>query len=98
MINVFIEKSSVEINEILISTNEKDWDTVAQIAHKMKPAIAYMGMGNIESRINDIIIWARSKENTDKIRIYSEFIKEVLNKVYELLRADLEEIKAEKTN
>jgi len=94
MISVFIEKSSTEIKEILLAVNENDWDTIAQTAHKMKPAIAYMGMNEIEKKVDDIINWARNRQNLPKIKTYSEFINEVLIKVYGLLEKDLEDIRA----
>jgi len=97
MINVFIDKSSMEIKEILIAINEKDWDTIAQTAHKMKPAIAYMGMIDIEKKVEDVINWARNRENFQKIKVYSELINEVLKKVYGLLEKDLENIRNLKT-
>jgi len=93
MISVFIEKSSLEIKDILTAVNEQDWDTVAQTAHKMKPAIAYMGMIEVEKKVEEIINLARNKENLNKIKVYSELINEVLLKVYVLLEKDLENIR-----
>jgi len=93
MITVFIEKSSLEIKDILTAVNEQDWDTIAQTAHKMKPAIAYMGMIEVEKKVEEIINLARNKENLNKIKLYSELINEVLLKVYVLLEKDLENIR-----
>ena len=94
MISVFIEKSSIEIEEILLAVKENDWDTIAQTAHKMKPAIAYMGMTEVEKKVEDIINWARNRESLNKIKTYSELINEVLIKVYGLLEKDLIDIKS----
>jgi len=98
MIRVFIDKSSAEIKEILSAVNESDWDTVAQTAHKMKPAIAYMGMIEVEKKVEDVINWARNRENFNKIKVYSELINEVLLKVYVLLEKDLENIRVLNNN
>ena len=96
MINIFIEKSSLEINDILYSINENDLDSVAHTAHKMKPAIGYLGMSQLESKVDDIINWSRQKDNVDKIKMYAEFVKEVLLKVYNQLEDEIKVILSKK--
>ena len=93
MIRVFIDKNKEEMAKLISAMNEKDWENIAQIAHKIKPSVAYLGMLNTEKRLNKVVQYARKEENFDKIKMYIELTNEILLKVYDSLEKEIEELK-----
>jgi len=96
MLMVFKEKSDIEIKQALKAVYEEDWEQVSIVIHKMKPSIAYLGMIDIESKMNNIIKWGREKTNQNKIKMYVEFIHEVLQKVYLQIDNDIKSMQKTK--
>jgi len=92
MLSIFKEKSSIEMKKALTAVYDEDWDQVGNVIHKLKPSIAYLGMIDIEAKMNDIIKWGREKTNHNKIKMYVEFINEVLQKVYLQIDNDIKEL------
>jgi len=54
MINVFIDKSAEELNDIKEHLKNNDWVNISKVAHKMKPALSYMGMKQLEDIVNEL--------------------------------------------
>ena len=92
MLTVFKEKSVLEMKEIIDAVYDEDWEHVALVVHKLKPSIAYLGMSDIEDKMNFIIKWGRENSNHHKIKMYAEFINEVLQKVYLQIDDDIKKI------
>ena len=92
MLTVFKEKSDIEIKQALNAVYNEDWEQVSIIIHKLKPSIAYLGMIDIEAKMDYIIKWGREKSNPQKIKMYVEFINEVLQKVYLQIDNDIKEL------
>jgi len=95
MLTVFKEKSEVEMKQALHAVYDEDWEQVGIIIHKLKPSIAYLGMSDIEEKMNNIIKWGREKSNPNRIKMYVEFINEVLQKVYLQIDDDIKELESE---
>ncbi len=92
MLTVFKDKSNIEMKEALTAVYDQDWEQVGIVIHKLKPSIAYLGMIDIEKKMNNIIKWSREKTNYNKIKMYVEFINEVLKKVYIQIDKDIKEL------
>ncbi len=61
MIHVFIEKSNEEMSNLNAALSSKNWEMVSNTAHKMKPALAYMGMKDLEQEVNNLYYISKSQ-------------------------------------
>jgi PAS domain S-box-containing protein len=89
MIQVFIDKASEEIELIRDHASREEWDSVSIVAHKMKPAISYMGMKDLETRVNEIYNLSREKTSPEKLPILIEYVYKVLGKTFIRLEEDI---------
>lgn len=89
MLNVFIEKVTEEMQQLKKANEKQDWQQIASIAHKMKPALAYLGMKLLESKINEIQLIAREIKEPEKIDHLIQQSEQLLNKIISLLRNEI---------
>ena len=81
MLKVFIEKASEEMIQIKNSSEEQNWVHLAAVAHKMKPALAYLGMKPLEAKINEIQMNARNVKDLDKMPYLIQSSDQLLKKI-----------------
>lgn len=89
MLTVFMEKASEEMSQLKVSASEKNWQHLTAIAHKMKPALAYLGMKSLESKINEIQINARNQNEIDKMPIQIQNAEQLLSKIMIQLKKEI---------
>jgi len=93
MLQVFIDKNNDEMHKLIKALHNKDYHEIANIAHKIKPSVAYLGVLDTEKKLNKVVNWARNEENYDKIKLYIELTNEVLIKVFNNLEKEIENLK-----
>jgi PAS domain S-box-containing protein len=93
MLNVFIEKSKQELQQLLEYTENKDWENVANITHKMKPSFAYLSMKQLESLVQEIHFFAKNRENLEKIPKLVKNTKSMLEYTIQLLENEIKNMK-----
>ena len=93
MLQVFIDKNNDEMHKLIKALHNKDYHEIANIAHKIKPSVAYLGMLDTEKKLNKVVNWARNEENYDKIKLYIELTNEILIKVFNNLEKEIENLK-----
>jgi HPt (histidine-containing phosphotransfer) domain-containing protein len=89
MLNVFIDKTIEEMAQIKIATENKNWQTISNVAHKMKPALAYLGMKLLENNINEIQRLAKDHKEVEKISQLVILSEQLLNKIILLLKKEM---------
>ncbi len=89
MLNVFIEKVTEEMHQLKTATEQQNWQQITTIAHKMKPALAYLGMKLLESKINEIQLIARDAREIEKIPHIVQQSEQLLNKIISLLKNEI---------
>jgi PAS domain S-box-containing protein len=90
MINVFLEKSKEELAYLKDAIKNNDWVTIANTAHKMKPALAYMGMKKLEQEINDLYFMTKNNPKPELAQTVVNSVENKLNKVFDLLKNEIE--------
>ncbi|PPK87717.1 PAS domain S-box-containing protein [Neolewinella xylanilytica] len=60
MVGIFVEQMPVSLQEICQALAQKDYPSVAQVAHRIKPSIDSMGIGQLEGVAKDIEVYAKS--------------------------------------
>jgi HPt (histidine-containing phosphotransfer) domain-containing protein len=76
MISVFMEQTPKALDTIDKSMENKDWGSLAAVAHKIKPSFAFMGIKELESVICDIEDSARKQENLDTLPANIQKVKD----------------------
>lgn len=91
MIDIFIEQTPLYSEQLIAAAEAKDWKTVGDIAHKIKPTLAFMGVNKAKEQMASIEQKARTETNVEDIS--GDFAE--VKAVCELLYGGLEKVKAE---
>lgn len=67
MIETFISNTPAAINEMQKLINKTAWPKVADIAHKLKPSITFMGIESLKTVVKQIEDFGKEDYNTDQI-------------------------------
>lgn len=89
MILVFIEKSNEEMNNLKAAFSSKNWVMVTNTAHKMKPALAYMGMKELEQEVNNLYYISKSQPDETILKNIIASVEIKLNNVCERLKKEM---------
>lgn len=96
MIDIFIEQTPIYTEQLVQAVNDGDWKTVGDVAHKIKPTLAFMGVNKAKDQMASIEQKARSGDNVedipaefDEVRAVCENLYLGLNKVKAELQASL---------
>jgi len=92
MLQVFIEKTKIELTQLEDYTLKKDWQNVAGIAHKMKPSLAYLSMKQVEELIQQIHYLSKNNEQTDRIPKLLTNAKAILEFVIHQLQEEIKKM------
>ncbi len=93
MIDIFIEQTPVYTDQLIDAVNAKDWKTVGDIAHKIKPTLAFMGVNKAKEQMASIEQKARTESNLDEIAGEFAEVKAVCESLYtglEKVKIDLQ--------
>ncbi len=72
MISSFIEQTPRDILKIRQAAEDKNWEEVANIAHKIKPSITFMGIDSLKGCISDIQELARIEKTENLPQLIDE--------------------------
>ena len=67
MIDMFLEQTPAYCNDIKQAIVDKDWKKVSDVAHKVKPTLAFMGSNSAKDTMAGIEMDSRNLVNLDKI-------------------------------
>ena len=91
MIDIFIEQTPVYTEQLIAAIADKDWKTVGDIAHKIKPTLAFMVVNNAKDKMSEIESNARKEANLENIAEEFAEIKAICENLY----IGLEKVKIE---
>ncbi|HEX8376203.1 MAG TPA: Hpt domain-containing protein [Pedobacter sp.] len=91
MIDIFIEQTPTYTEQLIEAIHSKDWKTVGDIAHKIKPTLAFMGVNKAKDQMASIEQKARTETNVEDVAAEFAEVKIVCEKLY----TGLEKVKAE---
>ncbi|MDF3076412.1 MAG: Hpt protein [Sphingobacteriaceae bacterium] len=67
MIDIFLEQTPGYFDTLTDAIRDKNWQIVADVAHKIKPTLAFMGVDKAKDDMQLIEHKARKQENLDSI-------------------------------
>jgi HPt (histidine-containing phosphotransfer) domain-containing protein len=87
MINMFLDVTPELLNRISAGLQIQDWEEVKSAAHKMKPSLDMMGINSVHTTIRAIEERAKNQTNLEEIPDLYFKLEEILQSVFEQLRA-----------
>src|SRR5437588_447566 len=67
MIDLFIKQIPLELSKINTCFETKDWKTLYEAVHKIKPSFCFMSIKKAENIIKSMELCAKTQENLDKM-------------------------------
>lgn len=83
--DTFIEQTPFYLAELEDALSAKNWDKVANCAHKIKPTFSYVGRGDVKDFVQSIEENARKQIDVELIPDNIERLKELLIIIYKQL-------------
>jgi HPt (histidine-containing phosphotransfer) domain-containing protein len=93
MIDIFIEQTPLYSEQLIEAVAAKDWKTVGDIAHKIKPTLAFMGVNQAKEQMASIEQKARTETGVETIAGDFAEVKAVCESLYsglEKVKIDLQ--------
>lgn len=94
MIDLFLDQTPAYFEQLEQFISEENWSKVADIAHKIKPTLAFMGVDSARESMAGIEQNARNLVNLEAISPAFQLLKEMSVQLYK----QLEEVKASLQN
>ena len=89
MIDIFMQHTPAAVDELNAALQEEDYPTVARVAHRIKPSIESMGIGQLKGVARDVELLAKSeKVDYEALDKKIRFFTETLAMVIKQLKAD----------
>ena len=85
MIDLFIDQTPGYFEELDQFINESNWSRVAEIAHKIKPSLAFMGVDSARESMAEIEQNARNLKNLESIPPKFQLLKDISSQLYKQL-------------
>ncbi|MGX5687892.1 2-amino-4-hydroxy-6-hydroxymethyldihydropteridine diphosphokinase [Arcticibacter tournemirensis] len=67
MIDIFMEQTPIYFDQLDKAIQEKDWKVTGDVAHKIKPTLAFMGVEAAKEQMAEIERKARNLDHTEEI-------------------------------
>ncbi|RXF71084.1 2-amino-4-hydroxy-6-hydroxymethyldihydropteridine diphosphokinase [Arcticibacter tournemirensis] len=67
MIDIFMEQTPIYFDQLCKAIEEKDWKVTGDVAHKIKPTLAFMGVEAAKEQMAEIERKARNLDHTEEI-------------------------------
>lgn len=94
MIDLFLDQTPTYFDQMEQHIHEESWSKVADIAHKIKPTLAFMGVDSAKDSMAEIEHSARNLKNIETILPAFKVLKEMTVDLY----TELARVKAELQN
>jgi HPt (histidine-containing phosphotransfer) domain-containing protein len=94
MIDLFLDQTPVYFDQLDQFIKESNWSRVADISHKIKPTLAFMGVDSARESMAEIEQNARNLKNLESISPAFQLLKDMSLQLYK----QLAEVKASLQN
>ena len=89
MMETFIEQTPPMLDKMDLYLNEKKWNELSDIAHKMKPTIDFIGIHSIRDAIKNIENYSRTQINLDQLPILVKLVNDTCLKAIDELKMEI---------
>lgn len=93
MIELFLEQTPAYFEQLDQFIKDGNWPKVADIAHKIKPTLAFMGVDAAKENMAEIEHKARNLQNTDEIGPAFKILKALSTELFSKLKEIKDELK-----
>jgi HPt (histidine-containing phosphotransfer) domain-containing protein len=91
MIDIFLAQTPGYVEQLTNAIDQKDWSKMAELSHKIKPTMSFMGVESAKNTLGDIETKSRNQEDYEGI--VAEFDK--MKGTFKMIFIKLEEKKIE---
>jgi HPt (histidine-containing phosphotransfer) domain-containing protein len=91
MIDIFLAQTPGYINQLSVAIDQKDWTKMAELAHKIKPTMSFMGVESANVTLGEIEF--KSRKQVDYEWIVEEYNR--LKETFKVMLVKLEDKKKE---
>lgn len=95
MIDIFMEQTPIFVDDLTKAIDAKDWQKIAEISHKIKPTLAFIGVDSGRTVMEEIEKDARSEKNYEEIVEKFSLMKEIFKTIFENLEVKKQELMKE---
>lgn len=88
ILHVFNKNTKKDLDSLLNAIQNKQMNEVFQLAHKMKSSIYSMGIQKAYKTVESLEFYAKTGEQEKKIPLLGNQLKEILEQVFQQLKAD----------
>lgn len=82
MIDMFLEQTPGYVEDISLAISNQNWNTVADISHKIKPTFAFMGLESAKDSMAEIERKARNQDNVQEIESAFKSIQAISKQLF----------------
>lgn len=86
MIDIFLEQTPGYFEQLGAAIKQQDWKATGEVAHKIKPTLAFVGAEDLRVKMQELESNARALVNLDTIPESFEEINETCEQIYEGLQ------------
>ncbi len=92
MIDIFLAQTPGHITELNGAVAAKEWRKIAELAHKIKPTLAFMGVDSAKEVMAEIEKDGRNEENYEGIVFKIDQLQEVFETIFSKLEAKKQDL------
>jgi CheY-like chemotaxis protein/HPt (histidine-containing phosphotransfer) domain-containing protein len=88
MVELFVDTMPTSMLEFQVTLDQKQWDAMGKLAHKLKSTTGSMGMDSIKDEIRAVELNCKKNENLKETPALAKKCIQVINQTVEQLKAD----------
>jgi len=92
MIDIFLAQTPGHVDELNTAIQAKEWKRIAEVAHKIKPTLSFMGVESAKDVMAEIEKDARNEENYENIVSKITQMQAVFETIFLKLEAKKQEL------
>ena len=82
MIDIFLLQTPGYVEQLTAAIDQKDWTKMADLSHKIKPTLAFMGVESAKNTLQEIETKSRNQEDYDGIVSEYNNMKQVFKVIF----------------
>lgn len=92
MIDIFLEQTPIYLSQLTEAVEARDWKTAGDVAHKIKPTLAFMGVEYGKEVMAEIERKARNTTEVETIAEGLDYIHSITPAIYSRLSQHRQEL------
>ena len=92
MIDIFLEQTPIYLSQLTEAVKVQDWKTAGEVAHKIKPTLAFMGVEQGKEIMAEIERKARNTTEVETIQEGLDYIHSIAPAIYSRLSQHRQEL------